>query len=68
MQINEKTINDQMNFEKNVKNFYKKLDLIKSENVMLMSLENRRKIFQKLKKKEAEKKKKEEEDKLLNMM
>ena len=61
MQINEKTINDQMNFEKNVKNFYKKLDLIKSENVMLMSLENRRKIFQKLKKKEAEKKKKEEE-------
>ena len=35
---------------------------------MLMSLENRRKIFQKLKKKEAEKKKKEEEDKLLNMM
>ena len=68
IQINEKTINDQMNFEKNVKNFYKKLEIIKSENVMRLSLEDRRKIFLKLKKKEAEKKKKEEEEKLLNMM
>ena len=68
LQINEKTINDQMNFEKNIKNFYKKLEIIKSENVMRLSLENRRKIFLKLKKKEADKKKKEEEEKLLNMM
>ena len=67
-QINEKTIHDQMNFEKNMKNFYKKLEIIKAENVLRLSLDNRRKIFMKLKKKEAEKKKKEEEDKLLNMM
>lgn len=68
IQSNEKTINDQMNFEKNLKIFYKKLENIKSGNIMRMSLENRRKIFIRLKKKEAEKKKKEEEDKLLNMM
>ena len=68
LQINEKTINDQMNFEKNIKNFYKKLEIIKSENVMRLSLENRRKIFLKLKKKEADKKKKEEEEKLLNII
>jgi len=64
----EKTINDQMNFEKNLKIFYKKLEVLKSENIMRMSLDDRRKIFLRLKKKEAEKKKKEEEDKLLNMM
>ena len=68
MQVNEKTINDQMNFEKNIKNFYKKLELIKSENIMRMSLDDRRKIYLRLKRKEAEKKRKEEEDKLLNMM
>jgi hypothetical protein len=51
-----------------LKNYYKKLEIIKSENVMRLSLDNRRKIFQKLKRKEAEKKKKEEEDKLLNLM
>ena len=64
----ENTINDQMNFEKNLKIFYKKLEVLKSENIMRMSLDDRRKIFLRLKKKEAEKKKKEEEDKLLNMM
>ena len=64
----ENTVNDQLNFEKNLKAFYKKLEVIKSENIMRKSLENRRKIFLKLKKKEADKKKKEEEDKLLNMM
>ena len=68
LQVNEKTINDQMNFEKNVKNFYKQLELIKSENIMRMSLEDRRKIYLRLKRKEAEKKRKEEEEKLLNMM
>ena len=57
-----------MNFEKNLKIFYKKLEVLKSENIMRMSLDDRRKIFLRLKKKEAEKKKKEEEDKLLNMM
>ena len=67
-QVNEKTINDQLNFEKNMKTFNKKLEIIKAENVMRLSVDNRRKIFMKLKKKEAEKKKKEEEDKLLNMM
>ena len=64
----ENTINDQMNFEKNLKIFYKKLEVLKSENIMRMSLDDRRKIFLRLKKKEAEKKKKEEEDILLNMM
>ena len=68
LQVNEKTINEQMNFEKNIKNFYKKLELIKSENVMRLPLDERRKIFLKLKRKEAEKKRKEEEEKLLNMM
>ena len=66
--INERIINDQLNFEKNVKNFYKKLEYIKSGNVLRLSVDDRRKIFTKLKKKEAEKKKKEEEEKLLNMM
>ena len=64
----EKTINDQMNFEKNLKIFYKKLEILKSENINRLSIEDRRKIFLRVKKKEAEKKKKEEEDKLLNMM
>ena len=68
IQTNEKTIHEQLNFEKNLNNYYKKLEIIKSENVMRLSLDNRRKIFQKLKRKEAEKKKKEEEDKLLNLM
>ena len=67
MQSNEKTLNDQLNFEKNLKPFYKKLEIIKSDCVMRKSVDDRRKIYILKKKKEAELKKEEEEKKLLNL-
>jgi hypothetical protein len=66
-QSTEKTINDQLNFKKNIKPFYKKLENIKSESIMRKSISDRRKIFLQKKKKDAEKKKIEEEEKLINL-
>lgn len=64
--IVEKTIYNQMKFEKNLKPFYKTLDRIKSESIIKKSKEQRRKIFRDLKRAEAEAKKREEEERLLN--
>ena len=65
IQSREKTLNDQLNFQKNIIPFYKKLEVIKTESVMRKSVENRRKIYTEKKRREAELRKKEEEDKLL---
>ena len=65
IQSRERTLNDQLNFQKNIIPFYKKLEVIKTESVMRKSVENRRKIYAEKKRREAELRKKEEEDKLL---
>ena len=62
----EKTIYNQLTFEKNLKPFYKKLDEIKSGSIIKKSLEQRRKIYRAIKRAEAEAKRKEEEERLLN--
>ena len=62
----EKTVYNQLTFEKNLKPFYKKLDEIKSESIIKKSLEQRRKIYRGIKRAEAEAKRKEEEERLLN--
>lgn len=65
IQSRERTLNDQLNFQKNIVPFYKKLEVIKSECVMRKSVDNRRKIYVEKKRREAELRKKEEEEKLL---
>ena len=62
----EKTIYNQLKFEKNLKPFYKTLERIKSESIIKKSKEQRKKIFRDLKRAEAEKRKREEEERLLN--
>ena len=64
--IQGKTINRQMEFEKNLKTFYKTLYRIKSESIIKKSKEQKRKIFRDLKKAEAEARRREEEERLLN--
>ena len=66
-QSNEKTLNDQINFKKNLGPFFKKLETIKSESVMKKSLADRRKIYLQNKKQKAEIKKQEEEERLINL-
>ena len=61
-----KTINRQMEFEKNLKTFYKILYRIKSESIIKKSKEQKRKIFRDLKRAEAEARRREEEERLLN--
>ena len=68
IQSREKTINDQLNFQKNIIPFFKKLEVIKSECVMTKSVNNRRKIYVEKKRREAELRKKEEEEKLLKSL
>ena len=62
----EKTIYNQLTFEKNLKPFYKKLDEIKSDSIIKKSLDQRKKIYRGIKRAEAEAKRKEEEERLLN--
>lgn len=64
--IQGKTINRQMEFEKNLKTFYKTLYRIKSESIIKKSKEQKRKIFRDLKRAEAEARRREEEERLLN--
>ena len=64
--VMEKTIYNQLKFEKNLKPFYKTLDRIKSESIIKKSKEQRKKIFRDLKRAEAEARKREEEERLLN--
>ena len=64
--IQGKTILHQMEFEKNLKTFYKQLYRIKSESVIKKNKEQKRKIYRDLKRAEYEAKKREEEERLLN--
>ena len=61
-----KTIYYQMNFEKNLKKFFKRLEGIKSSSIYKHSIEERKKRFLKMKRDEALAKKREEEERLLN--
>ncbi len=63
----ERTLNDQINLKKNMKPFLRKLETIKSENIMKKSVDNRKKMFWKKKKEDAERKKREEEDNLIEL-
>ena len=62
----EKTIYNQLNFEKNLKPFYKKLNEFRSESIIKKSMDQRRKIYRGIKRAEAEARRKEEEERLLN--
>ena len=64
--VMEKTVYNQLKFEKNLKPFYKTLDRIKSESIIKKSKEQRKKIFRDLKRAEAEARRREEEERLLN--
>ena len=61
-----KTIYHQMNFEKNLKPFFKRLEGIKSSSIFKQSIEERKKRFKKMKREEALAKKREEEERLLS--
>ena len=60
----EKTIVNQMILEKNLSDFYKRMNMLKTLNVNSKTPEERFRIYRDLKRAEAEKKKKELEDKL----
>lgn len=60
----EKAVMSQMNFEKNLKPFYRQLEGIKSGSMLKKSLESKKKLYKDLKREEAAKKKKEEEERL----
>ena len=62
----EKIILTQMTFEKNILPFKKRMNEIKSNNVMKKNSEQQFAIYKEVKRQEAEKKKKELEDKLLS--
>ena len=64
--LKDKTIYNQMMFEKNLQPFYKRLERIKSESIIKKSKEQRRKIYRDLKRAEAEARRREEEERLLN--
>lgn len=66
LKVREKNIHYQMDFEKNLKTFYRQLEAIKSDSIFKKPIEARRKIFKEIKRQEAiEKRKKELEDELL---
>ena len=60
--LKDKTIYNQMMFEKNLQPFYKRLERIKSESIIKKSKEQRRKIYRDLKRAEAEARRREEEE------
>jgi hypothetical protein len=61
---NEKTLIDQLNEEKNIPKFNKKMFKIKENSVLTLSSEQKYEVWKELKRKEAERKRKELEDKL----
>ena len=61
----EQTVLKQLKFERNLKPFYKIIDDIKSDSILKLSLDKRRKLFKDKKREEAEKRKRELEEKLL---
>ena len=54
----------QMTMEKNLSDFYKRMNLLKNQSIYKKSPEERYKIYKNLKREEAERKKKELEEKL----
>ena len=53
-----------MTMEKNLSDFYKRMNLLKNQSIYKKSPEERYKIYKNLKREEAERKKKELEEKL----
>ena len=64
----ERTVINQMNLEKNLSDFYKRMNVLKEQSVYRRTPEQRYKIYKDLKRAEAERKKKELEDKLDKIM
>ena len=60
---NEKTVFNQINLEKNLTIFNKKMNLLKSQSVTKMTTKEKMKLFKEIKRQEAEKKKDEEDKK-----
>ena len=61
----ENSISNQMAIQKNMSNFLKKLNMLKSQSITKQPVEKRIKMFKELKRQEAERKKREKEDELL---
>ena len=64
----ERTIINQMTLEKNLSDFYKRMNHLKEKSIYKKTPEQRYKIYKDLKRAEAERKKKELEDKLDKLM
>ena len=60
----ERRVLGQMTMEKNLSDFYKRMNLLKNQSIYKKSPEERYKIYKNLKREEAERKKKELEEKL----
>ena len=60
----EKRVMEQMTMERNLSDFYKKMNYLKDQSIYKKTMEERYKIYKDLKREEAERKKKELEDKL----
>ena len=64
----ERTVYNQIKLEKNLSDFYKRMNFLKTQSVYKKTPEQRYKIYKDLKRQEAERKKKELEDKLDKLM
>ena len=64
----ERTVINQMNLEKNLTDFYKRMNCLKEQSMYKKTPEERYKIYKDLKRAEAERKKKELEEKLDKLM
>ena len=64
----ERTVLNQMTLEKNLSDFYKRMNHLKDQSVYKKTPEQRYKIYRDLKRAEAERKKKELEEKLDKLM
>ena len=60
----EKRVMEQMNMERNLSDFYKRMNNLKDQSIYKKTFEERFKMYKDLKREEAERKKKELEDKL----
>ena len=66
--VGEKTVINQLILEQSLRDFYKKMDRLKSQSIYKKTPEQRYKIYKDLKKVEAEKRKKELEEKIDKML
>ena len=64
----ERTVYNQIKLEKNLSDFYIRMNFLKTQSVYKKTPEQRYKIYKDLKREEAERKKKELEDKLDKLM